>query len=287
MRLFLLTALTMVAFAANSVLNRIALADGWIGPADFAALRLASGAMALVALVYASGGRVPWGMARRPYGAAALLLYLVGFSFAYVTLDAGVGALILFGGVQVTMFAGALWLGERPGPRRWLGAAVAFSGLIWLSWPAGAVRLDPGGVMLMLLGALGWGLYSLLGRGSTAPLPATAANFALAIPVGALVWLAVPDVVAVTWQGVVLALLSGVVTSGMGYALWYTVLPQLEASAAALAQLTVPVIAAAGGALFLAEVLDARTLISGALVLAGVAIGSLAPSARPAPTDRK
>lgn len=287
MRLFLLTALTMVAFAANSVLNRIALADGWIGPADFAALRLFSGAVALVVLVYATGGRVPWHMARRPFGAAALLLYIVGFSFAYLTLDTGVGALILFGGVQVTMFAGALWLGERPGARRWLGAGVAFAGLILLCWPAGEVRLDLGGVALMAAAALGWGFYSLLGRGGGAPLPATAANFAIAVPAWALVWLAVPGSVAVTWQGVALAVTSGVVTSGMGYALWYTVLPRLEASAAALAQLTVPVIAAAGGALFLAEALGTRTLIAGALVLAGVAIGSVASSAKQAQVDRR
>ncbi|MEM0991339.1 MAG: DMT family transporter [Pseudomonadota bacterium] len=287
MRLLMLTALTMVAFAANSVLNRVALADGWIGPADFAALRLASGAIALVLMVYATGGRVPWAVARRPSGAAALLVYIVGFSFAYLTLDTGVGALILFGGVQVTMFAGALLSGERPGARRWLGAGVAFAGLVWLSWPAGTVRLDPSGVALMSAAAVGWGIYSLIGRGTAAPLAATAANFALAVPAGALIWLIVPDAAALTWQGVVLAVTSGVVTSGMGYALWYSVLPRLDAAAAALAQLTVPVIAAAGGALFLAEAPGTRTLIAGALVLAGVAIGSLAPSATRAPAGRR
>lgn len=284
MRLIALTALTMVAFAANSVLNRVALADGWAGPSDFAALRLVSGALALVAMVYLRGGRVPWAVGLKPAGAAALLIYILGFSFAYVTLDTGVGALILFGGVQVTMFAGALIGGERPSAQRWLGAIVAMAGLVWLCWPAGAVRPEPVGVALMAAAAVGWGVYSLLGRGSTAPLPATAANFAIAAPVGALVWLIVPEAVPMTWQGAVLAVTSGVVTSGMGYALWYAVLPRLEASAAALAQLTVPVIAAAGGAAFLGEVLGLRAIVAGALVLVGVAIGS---SAKPAPADRK
>ncbi len=273
MRLAGLTLLVLVAFASNSLLNRLALAGGEAGAADFAALRLVSGAVALVAMVWLSGARVPWGLARRPVGAAAMVLYILGFSFAYLTLDAGVGALILFGVVQITMFGGGLWAGERPGPRRWAGAFIAFGGLAWLCWPAGAVRVDLGGAFLMAAAGLGWGIYSLVGRGGGAPLPATAANFTLAVPPVLALWLVLPGGVELTGAGVALAVISGVVTSGIGYALWYTVLPQIEASVAALLQLLVPVIAALGGILFLAEPLTARAIGAAVLVLGGIALG--------------
>jgi len=274
-RLLALVALVMVAFAANSVLNRLALTGSDpSGPAAFAAVRLLTGALALVVLVRLGGRGLPLSMRGRWAGTGALALYVLGFSFAYVTLDAGVGALILFGGVQITMFAGALRAGERPAPLRWLGAAVAVVGLAWLLWPSGEGAPDAAGAVLMAAAALGWGVYSLIGRGATDPLAETAGNFLRAAPLGLLVWLFAGD--GLTPAGFVLAMLSGAVTSGLGYALWYTVLPRIESSAAALAQLTVPVIAIAGGVLFLDEVVTLRIVLASALVIGGVALGALA-----------
>ncbi|MGO4913953.1 DMT family transporter [Pseudogemmobacter sp. W21_MBD1_M6] len=274
MRLILLTSLTMIAFAANSVLNRLALADGAMGPASFALIRLTSGALVLVALCAFVQGRFSARGRHRMAGTASLALYILGFSFAYVSLDAGVGALILFGGVQVTMFGGAVMAGERLPRSRWLGAALAFSGLVYLMWPAGALRPNGAGALLMVFAAFGWGVYSLLGRAVGNPLQSTAANFLLAVPIALIVWIALPD--AVTARGAWLAMVSGVVTSGLGYALWYTVLPRLGASRAAIAQLTVPVIALAGGIAVLGEGLTLRFGVACLLVMGGVVIG-LAP----------
>jgi drug/metabolite transporter (DMT)-like permease len=271
LRLFLLVALVMVAFAANSVLNRLALAGGEAGPAAFAAVRLVTGALALAVLLHLRGRSLPLRTPGRWKGAASLALYMLGFSFAYVTLDTGVGALILFGGVQITMFAGALAGGERPAALRWVGAAVAVAGLGWLLWPAGATAPDLAGAALMAAAALGWGLYSLIGRGARDPLAETAANFVWAAPLGLLVWIFWAD--AISPAGLALAAVSGVVTSGLGYALWYAVLPRLDASVAALAQLTVPVIAAVGGLLLLGEAVTPRLVLASALVLGGVALG--------------
>ncbi len=274
-RLILLTTLTMVAFAANSLLNRAALLDGETGPAAFAALRLLSGAICLAAPVAlrrdaVAGSGHP---GRRLLGAGSLALYMLGFSFAYVALDAGVGALILFGVVQVTMFAGGILGGERPVPGRWMGTALALGGLAWLAWPSGANAPQLAAAALMTAAATGWGIYSLAGRGAADPLHDTAANFLWATPVAGLVWLAAPD--GLSAQGAVLAVISGAVTSGLGYALWYSVLPRLEASVAALTQLTVPVIAVIGGLLFLSEALSLRIVLASAIILGGVAIGIL------------
>lgn len=274
MRLFLLSSLTMAAFAANSILNRLALEGGSSGPASFAAIRLASGALMLALLVSWRGGGVRWRTG--PGGPAALALYVLGFSFAYITLPAGIGALILFGGVQVTMFAGALAGGEAVPARRWAGAGLSFAGLCYLMWPAGAAAPDMRGAMLMAVAALGWGLYSLLGRGARDPLGATAANFLWAMPAGAVAWLIWPDGVGI-W-GAVLAMISGAVTSGMGYALWYHVLPGLGATRAAVAQLSVPVLAIAGGALILGEAVTVRAALASVLVLGGVALASFGAS---------
>ena len=272
MRLALLTTLTMVAFAANSVLNRLALEDGDTGPAGFAALRLAAGALMLGLLVARRGGAPVWAWPGWA-GPGALLLYMLGFSFAYVSLGAGVGALILFGGVQVTMFAGAVMAGEAVPLRRWVGAAVSFAGLVFLMWPAGTAAVSLSGAGLMLAAALGWGLYSLIGRGAADPLGATAGNFLYAVPVAVLVWLLWPDGIGA--RGAALAVLSGAVTSGLGYALWYAVLPALGATRGAVAQLTVPVIAVAGGVVFLGEAVSLRMVLASVLVLGGVAVSLL------------
>ncbi|WP_149141156.1 DMT family transporter [Gemmobacter caeruleus] len=273
MRLLALTLLTLCAFAANSILTRAALTEGAATPLVFAALRVASGAAMLVLLLRLQGRPLP---PPRPGAVLALAAYMLGFSLAYLDLAAGAGALILFGGVQITMFAGAALMGEDLPPRRIAGAALAFAGLVWLMLPAaGAV---PGALpaALMLVAALGWGLYSLAGKSAADPLAATASNFLWTLPLVALplLWTGAPSPSPTGW---LLALTSGAVTSGLGYALWYALLPQLGAARAAVAQLAVPVIALIAGALLLAERPAPAALAAATLVLAGVALASRSP----------
>lgn len=270
MRLFLLTSLVMVAFAANSVLNRLALVGEVTTPASFALIRLFSGAVVLMVLSYRRSGSIPWQPKQRVWGALSLALYVIGFSFAYVTLDAGTGALILFGGVQTTMFCGAVYLREKVPAMRWLGAAVAFSGLVVLFWPGGGQQPDFGGVVLMATAAFGWGIYSLLGRGADDPVGVTAANFVLALPIAFICFMLTTN--SISTYGAVLAVVSGALTSGVGYALWYAVLPKLQTSIAAVAQLSVPLIAFAGGMVFLSEPLSLRFVIAAFLVSVGVLV---------------
>ncbi len=278
MRLIILTFVTMVAFAANSVLTRMALVGGAIDPVSFGSLRLVSGAIALVILVGWQRGGFPIGGRFPVWGVGALLLYIYGFSAAYLVLDAGMGALILFGVVQITMFGGAV-IGREVLPlRRWVGAGLAFGGLVWLLWPQGGVVIAGLPVVMMALAGVGWGIYSLVGRRAQDATRATAMNFVLAAPVGVVVWAVLPTQGATVF-GVVLAVISGALTSGLGYALWYGILPALGASRAAVAQLSVPVIAMAGGFALLGEVPDARFLSASVLVLGGVLI-SVMPKTR-------
>ncbi len=279
MRLPLLTALVMVAFAANSVLNRLAVGPGEIDALSFAVIRAAAGAATLAFLVLLQARRLPLFHSNRILGAGSLALYLIGFSLAYIQIDAGVGALILFGAVQITMFGGGILGGERPVFARWAGTAIALLGLAWLIWPSGPVALPTGATLAMLAAGFGWGLYSLVGRGATDPLAETGANFVLAVPLCALplLILGVGTLADATATGIGLAVASGAITSGLGYALWYTVLPRLKASAAGLVQLSVPVIAALGGVLLLSEGITLRLLGAGALVIGGIAYGLTAP----------
>lgn len=275
MRLILLTTLTMAAFAANSILNRMAVADGLIGAEAFALIRVVAGAVVLAVLMKGQG------LMQRPsiWGVLGLSAYLVGFSQAYVGLDAGLGALILFGMVQVTMFGGALLRAEVVPPQRWLGMVIAFCGLTFVllrGLPSGgSLQL---GVLFMALAGIGWGIYSLIGQKVTDPRAATARSFLWSVPLVALASLGASFQMAPT--GVALAVLSGAVTSGLGYALWYAVLPSLGASRAAVAQLTVPVIAIAVGAALLGEVPGISFLIGSTVVLLGVALAALAGPTR-------
>lgn len=273
MKLFLLTALTMVAFAANSVLNRAALSGGGADALSFGTLRLLAGAVVLAALAFALRGGFRLGGKGRVAGVLGLLLYIYGFSVAYQALDAGLGALILFGMVQITMFAGGLWMGERPPLQRWIGAGVAFAGLVWLLWPGESLTISLLHAGAMVLAGIGWGVYSLAGKLAKDPLVSTGANFLLALPLG---W-AVAQILPVTpvemsGAGLALAVVSGAVTSGLGYALWYRVLPELPGSVAAVAQLTVPVIALAGGMVFLGEPVTRDFVYAAVLVLGGVGL---------------
>ena len=268
MRLIILVSITMLAFAANSILNRMALTESEAGAASFAALRLLSGALMLVAIVQIRG-QANWRLTNVA-GPLSLLAYVIGFSVAYLSLDAGLGALILFGGVQITMFAGALLRGESVPTMRWIGAGFAFAGLSFLMWPNGTAPVPLLGAGLMLGAALGWGIYSLLGAGAADPLGATARNFLWATPLGLLPAFFMWD--GMSPIGALLAVLSGAVTSGLGYALWYRVLPELPASVAAVAQLTVPIIAMAGGIVFIGEEMTWRFLVAALMVLGGVVL---------------
>lgn len=266
-----LVLVTLAAFAANSLLNRAALLDGAIGPASFALIRVASGAAILILLVVLRRDMPRPG--RKNLGAVVgLTLYMLGFSFAYLSLDAGFGALLLFGAVQITMFAGALVLREPMPRHRWTGAMIALAGLVLL------LRPDPGtgaalpGTALMVMAAIGWGMFSLAGRASAAPLSDTAIAFLFCLPVTLLAWVLVPDQDPISVSGAALAVISGAVTSGCGYALWYSVLPRLGPSRAAVTQLSVPVIATLGGVAFLGETLSWTMIGAGGLVLGGVAV---------------
>lgn len=277
MQLFAMTGLAMLAFAANSVLNRMAVGAGLIDPVVFAVLRLLSGAVVLAVLLALRRGVVWPGWRGRLPGVAGLLAYLFGFSAAYLSLDAGTGALILFGVVQVTMFAGAWVTGEVVPGRRVVGAMLALAGLAVLLAPQGGAALPQ---VAMAVAGVGWGIYSLAGRGQSDALAATAWNFLLAVPLGIVVLLVLPG----HWSGpgVALAMLSGGVTSGLGYALWYAVVPHLGAARAAVAQLTVPLIAAAGGAVMLAEMPGPGFWVACGLVLGGVAVATVAPRVKAA-----
>lgn len=270
MKLIGLGVLVMIAFAANSVLGRAALDLTETGPAAYSALRLGSGAalLSLVVLIQGHPGALapqnaPW------RSVIALGIYMIGFALAYITLDAGAGALILFGGVQITMFIGAA-LSREPLPAlRIIGATIAFGGLVWLMVP-GTAQPDPIGAAFMVVSAIGWGLFSLQGARSDAPLRTMAASFLWCTPAALVAWAVMQD--GIDQNGVILGLISGAITSGMGYALWYYILPMMAASRAAVAQLTVPILAALGGAAFLAEPLTWRFVLASALVLGGVAV---------------
>jgi drug/metabolite transporter (DMT)-like permease len=274
-RITLLTTVTLVAFAGNSILCRLALADRAIDPVSFTALRLASGAavLALLARPWRSRAAARWS----PRAALALGTYALAFSLAYVTLDVGVGALLLFGAVQVTMLGAGFLAGERLSPRQLLGLAAALAGFGVLVLP-GITAPNPVGAALMAGAGVAWGLYSLLGRGVADAAAATARNFALATPGAALafaVLVALGGRAHADAHGAALALLSGGVTSGLGYVAWYAALRGLTATSASVVQLAVPVLAALGGAALLGERPGARLALAAALTLGGVALATV------------
>jgi len=281
MRTLLLTTSALVAFAANSWLCRGALRDGSIDPVSFTAVRLAAGAAVLAGLVALRGGAGPAAGRGSFRAAAALVLYALPFSLAYLRLDSGLGALVLFGAVQLTMLVGGLLAGHRPGGAELIGMGLALGGLALLAAP-GRSSSDPVALAGMAVAGFGWGLYSLLGSRATRPLVATAGNFARSLPA-----VAAALVVALPWglhgsrRGFALAALSGGVTSGLGYAIWYAALPRLRPLVAGMVQLAVPAIAALGGVALLGERITARLAGSGLLVLGGIA---LAVSSRRRPT---
>jgi drug/metabolite transporter (DMT)-like permease len=267
-----LALLALLCFAANSVLARVALRAGQIDAASFTAIRLAAGALFLSLLLR----RAPPLSARTALGALLLFLYAAPFSFAYLGLSAGTGALLLFGAVQATMIGSGIVSGERPAAREWAGLAIALGGLFLLNLPGlSAPPLLPAG--LMIAAGIAWGFYSLRGRGATAPLAETAASFVLATPLGLLLLVVGLPEQGPTGSGVLAAVASGALASGGGYAAWYAVLPRLSATRAGTIQLAVPVVTALAGVALLGEQLTLRLFGSAVLILGGV---GLALSAR-------
>ena len=262
----------LVGFAANSLLCRAALRPGLADAATFTTLRIVAGALTLW-LLAGLGPRAIFRAGSWP-SAAALFAYAAAFSFAYVRIGAAVGALLAFGAVQATMIAWALRSGERPTAAEWTGLALAAAGLTFLV-SGGISAPDPAGAALMLAAGVAWGVYSLRGRSSVRPLETTAAHFARAVPLTVLLSLATPGPAHVTGRGAALAVASGAIASGVGYSLWYAALPGLTATRAAVVQLAVPVLAAAGAVWLLGETLTPRLLASAAAILGGIALAVL------------
>lgn len=267
---FALTALAMFAFAANSLLCRLALQQRGIDAASFGCIRLVAGAITLAAIVRLRSPQT----SPRPadwLAASMLFAYVAFFSFAYLSLPAGTGALVLFGAVQLTMFSAGLRAGERFGPMAWLGFALAVAGLVYLVSP-GVAAPPLLGAGWMAIAGMAWGVYSLRGRGVADPLAATAGNFARAVPCALALF---PFFIArahADATGVYLALASGALTSGIGYVIWYAALRQLSALRAATVQLSVPLIAALGGVLFLSEAITPRLAVASVAILGGIAL---------------
>jgi drug/metabolite transporter (DMT)-like permease len=266
---WILTSITMLAFAANSVLCRMALKRTSIDPASFSFVRIASGAVMLWILASLAGSRKSH--AGNWLSAAALLGYAAAFSFAYVSLPVGTGALLLFGAVQATMIVRGLVGGERMNAAQVVGFVVAVAGLIVLVLP-GLAAPPLVGALLMTGAGVCWGIYSLRGRRSSDPLATTAGNFLRAVPFAAAVSLVFLRTTQLDLRGIVFAVLSGALASGMGYAIWYAALRGLTATRAAVVQLSVPVIAALGGVVILGERITLRLAISAVAVLGGIAL---------------
>lgn len=276
-RIIGLTSLAMIAFAGNSLLCRLALKQTHIDPASFTSVRLLSGALVLWLLTRSAtdrhAGKGNW------LSAMALFCYAAGFSFAYVKLSAGTGALLLFGSVQASMIAYGIWSGERLRKLQITGLIVALGGLLVLLLPG--ISAPPLHASLLMMGAgIAWGVYSLRGKGAAKPTQVTAGNFLRSVPMALILSLLMmknssPDAV-----GLAYAVASGALASGIGYAIWYTVLPALKATSAATVQLSVPVIAAVGGILFLGEQPSWRLALASVAVVGGIALMLWAKSVR-------
>lgn len=284
--LMLSTSSALVAFAGNSVLCRLALGGGTIDAAGFTSIRLLSGALILALVVKATPSKAAVMSPGSWLSAALLFVYAAAFSFAYLSLSTGTGALILFGAVQLTMLVAALLFGERPKRSEWGGAALAFGGLVYLVFP-GVTAPSLTGSLLMAGAGISWGIYSLRGRNAGNPLAATSVNFSLSLPFVVILSLLFFSHSRFSITGVLLASLSGGLTSGLGYVVWYAALRGMTATRASIVQLAVPVLAALGGVIFLAEEISFRLLISAAIIFGGVglAVAGHKSSHRPRTAD--
>ena len=275
MSVVFLTAFTLIAFAANSLLCRMALGGGHIDPVSFTTLRLVSGALALMPISQMVAESRPPQKKKGSWGLGfALFAYAAAFSLAYVSLSTGMGALILFGSVQVTMIGAALKAGENLGPVQCVGSAVAVGGLIYLVLP-GISAPDPIGAILMCVAGIAWGVYSIRGKDVLGPVTMTAGNFLRSAPMALIASVVALSSVHLERSGILLALVSGVVTSGLGYVLWYKVLRSLTTTQASNVQLLVPVLAAFGGVAFLSEQVSVRLIAASTFIFGGVAMAVL------------
>ncbi len=265
-----LTTMALIAFAANSIFCRFALGDQTIDAASFTTVRLLSGALTLACIVLLTRRGSPL-QSGNWISASMLFLYAVTFSFAYISLSAGTGALILFGAVQITMILSGLIAGERPRLLEWLGLLAALGGLVYLVLP-GLSAPSPLGSALMALAGIAWGVYSLRGRGIDDPVANTTGNFVRAAPLALIVSLIALSNYSLSPKGALLAVLSGALASGLGYVIWYAALRDLTATRAATVQLAVPVIAAIGGIFFLAEAVTLRLTFASIAILGGVGL---------------
>ena len=269
-----ITAAALVCFGANSVLCRLALRDGAIDPATFTTIRVLSGALMLLAITAPRAGVSAAAKGGTWATGVLLALYAVPFAFAYAELSTGTGALILFGSVQVTMFAAAVVARDHPRPLQWVGAAVAFAGLVYLVLP-GVTAPTARAAALMVTAGIAWGFYSLRGRGLADPLRHTTGNFVRALPLAAAALLAAPGLLHAAPRGIALAVASGAIASGLGYVAWYAALRTLSSTQAGVVQLGGPVIAGAGGVLLLGEPLTLRLVLAGAMVLGGIMLATV------------
>ncbi|WP_189408455.1 DMT family transporter [Alteromonas halophila] len=269
--LFLLASLAMMAFAGNSLLCRMALTQTTVSPGVFTEVRLVSGAVTLLLLALLR--RQPALKSGSWTGALALFIYAAGFSYAYVGLSTGTGALLLFGAVQLTMMTAGIMNKESFAPPQLLGIVLAILGLVILLLP-GVSAPEPGPALLMIVAGIAWGVYSLLGQRAFSGLAVTTGNFLRTLPMVILLGLVLVAVDEPGWdrEGVLLAIASGTLASALGYAIWYLVLPSLTASIAATLQLSVPVIAAIAGWAFLSEPISVRMLVASITVLGGIAL---------------
>jgi drug/metabolite transporter (DMT)-like permease len=271
MKIFYLTAFAVTAFAFNSILCRMALATGEIDTASFTAIRLISGTVTLAALLLATGKTQSITKKGNWASAFFLFAYAIAFSFAYLGLTTGTGALILFGCVQLTMFGVSLYRGVRPAMLEWLGLAVAFGGLIYLVLP-GLAAPPLISALLMAAAGIAWGFYTLRGKGSDDPLADTAGNFLRSVPMVLATAALFISTAHLSVRGAVLAAISGAIASGIGYSVWYAALKYHTPTRAGILQLSVPVIAAIGGIILLAETGSMRLSIAGLLVLGGIGL---------------
>ena len=263
------TSLALVAFAGNSVLCRLALGENSIDAASFTTIRLLAGIITLMAIVMLRRGNREPGSKGSWSAAAMLFLYAITFSYAYISLDTATGALILFGSVQVTMILASLFTGTRLHLAEWAGVLMAFSGFVYLVKP-GLSTPSAMGFLLMAIAGIAWGFYTLRGRGSGYPLIDTAYNFLRTAPLVLILLVFTFSGSELSMRGIVLAIVSGALASGLGYAAWYAALAGLSSTQAAVLQLLVPVIAAAGGVVFAGESITLHLLLSSLLVLGGI-----------------
>lgn len=271
MKPLLLTLFAMLAFAANSILCRMALGDQLIDAASFTTIRLLSGAVMLTLILVLQNSSLKYSLLFDVKASVALFLYAICFSFAYIDLSTGTGALILFGTVQLTMIVIGVLQGDRPKLMAWSGIVVACSGLVYLVSPGVSAPSLPGTVLMATAG-LAWGIYSWRGKGVTNPIAATTRNFIGTVPLTVVASLIFFSSVDMQLSGVILAILSGSLASGVGYVIWYAALPYLKPTSAAAVQLSVPMIAALGGVIFMSEPMTMRLNIASITILGGIAL---------------